>query len=221
MHNWAKEIMECVKTKVNGKGLDNIEGKDIEELKAWVCIAKDIAEYDYYYHVTEAMEEAEEPEEPEEDSERRGYRRMRDSRGRYMRRGYTPIFESIRGYSQGGRGYESSNSMRGYESYDDDGMMSYESGSMRGYRADDEMYRDMDKKTRNAMYYSAGDMSRMMPQSRYESAKRGYEEVKDTESLTKLLNVLEGDIKELKPNMSPQDKATTKQKLTEWVNLLA
>lgn len=199
--------MECVKTKVNGKGLDNIEGKDLEELKTWACIAKDIAEYDYYYHVTEAMEESEEP---EEDSERRGYRRVRDSRGRYMRRGYN-----------GGRGYESSNSMRGYESYDDDGMMGYESGSMRGYRADDEMYRDMDKKTRNAMYYSAGDMSRMMPQSRYESAKRGYEEVKDTESLTKLLNVLEGDIKELKPNMSPQDKATTKQKLTEWVNLLA
>lgn len=210
MHNWAKEIMECVKTKVKGMGLDNIDGKDIEELKSWVCIAKDIAEYDYYYHVTEAMEDAE-AEEPEEEGGRRGYRRARDSRGRYMRRGY----------GNGARGYNSSSSMRGYESYDDDGMMGYEDGTMnRGYRADDEMYRDMDKKSRNAMYYSAGDMSRMMPQSRYESAKRGYEEVKDTESLTKLLNVLEGDIKELKPEMTPQDKATTRQKLNEWIGLL-
>lgn len=200
MHNWAKEIMECVKTKVNGKGLDNIEGKDIEELKAWACIAKDIAEYDYYYHITEAMEDSEYGEDYDENG-RKGYRRARDSRGRYMRRGY-------------------SNGSRGYESWDDDGMMGYEESSTRGYRARDEKYRDMDRDSRNAMYYSDGSMSRMMPQSRYENAKRGYEEVKDTESLTKLLEVLEGDIKELKPSMSQQDKATTRQKLTEWVNLL-
>ena len=209
MHNWAKEIMECVKTKVKGMGLDNIEGKDIEELKSWVCIAKDIAEYDYYYHVTEAMEDAE-AEEPEEEG-KRGYRRMRDSQGRYMRRGYM----------KGGRGYNSSTSMRGYESEDDDGMMMYYDDDMkRGHNVEDERYRDMDRKSRNTMYYSTGDMSRMMPQSRYESAKRGYEEVKDTESLTKLLNVLEGDIKELKPEMTPQDKATTRQKLNEWIGLL-
>lgn len=58
MHKFAKKIMECVKTKVDGIGIDNIEDKHLEELKMWACIAKDISEYDYYYHITEAMEDA-------------------------------------------------------------------------------------------------------------------------------------------------------------------
>lgn len=27
MHKWAKQIMECVKAKVDGIGIDNFEGK--------------------------------------------------------------------------------------------------------------------------------------------------------------------------------------------------
>lgn len=56
MHKWAKSILECVKSKVDSIGMDNLDRESVEELKAWVCIAKDVAEYDYYYHITEAME---------------------------------------------------------------------------------------------------------------------------------------------------------------------
>lgn len=127
MHNFAKEIMEVVKTKAQGKGIDNIEGKDLEEFKTWACIAKDIAEYDYYYHITEAMEESEYGEDYDENG-RKGYRRARDSRGRYMRRGYEN---------------------RMYDDMDD-GMMGY-----RGYSDSREMSRDMDR-GRNVMYYPQG-----------------------------------------------------------------
>ena len=32
MHKFAKQIMECVKTKVEAMGIDNIEGQHLEEL---------------------------------------------------------------------------------------------------------------------------------------------------------------------------------------------
>ena len=120
MHNWAKEIMETVKTKVNGKGLDHIEGADLEELKSWACIAKDIAEYDYYYHITEAMKESEYGEDYDEYG-RKGYR---DSRGRYSRRGYPMGYDDME-ISQGGRGYENPERMRDMDKSRDGRMYYY------------------------------------------------------------------------------------------------
>lgn len=86
MHHFAHKIMECVKSKVDEIGIDNVEGQHLEELEKWCCIADKIVEYDYYYHIVEAMKKAEE--EGEEEA-KEYYTRMRDSRGRYMR-GYTP-----------------------------------------------------------------------------------------------------------------------------------
>lgn len=59
MHNWAKEMMECVKTEVETKGIDNMSRNELEELKSWAETAKEIAEFDYYYHITDAMEKSE------------------------------------------------------------------------------------------------------------------------------------------------------------------
>ena len=33
MHKWAKQIMECVKAKVDGIGIDNFEGQNLDDLK--------------------------------------------------------------------------------------------------------------------------------------------------------------------------------------------
>lgn len=181
MHNFAKEIMEVVKTKAQGKGIDNIEGKDLEEFKTWACIAKDIAEYDYYYHITDAMEESEYGEDYDENG-RKGYRRARDSRGRYMR-----------------RGYES----RGYEDMGDRMMPT------RGYLDSREMNRDMDRND-GYMYYPSDSRGQ----------RRGYEEVSDAESLKKVFDKLEKDIIDIKAEMTPQDKANIRQKMSEWANLL-
>lgn len=59
MHKFAKQIMECVKTKVEAMGIDNIEGQHLEELEKWTEIAKNIVCYDKDYNIIEAMKEAE------------------------------------------------------------------------------------------------------------------------------------------------------------------
>ena len=59
MHKFAKQIMECVKTKVEAMGIDNIEGQHLEELEKWTEIAKNIVCYDKDYSIVEAMKEAE------------------------------------------------------------------------------------------------------------------------------------------------------------------
>lgn len=58
MHKWAKEIADCVKTKVCGIGIDNLNPDNVSELKDWASIAKDVAELDYYYKIVEAMEKS-------------------------------------------------------------------------------------------------------------------------------------------------------------------
>lgn len=40
MHKFAKQIAECLKSKVEGKGIDNLNLSEVEELKAWSEIIK-------------------------------------------------------------------------------------------------------------------------------------------------------------------------------------
>ena len=95
MHNWGKCILECVKTKVEGKGFDNLEPCQIEELKMWTEIAKNIVCFDKDYQIVEAMKEAENEDNMdmiemyEDYPERRYYRGQPRSKtsGRYMSRG--------------------------------------------------------------------------------------------------------------------------------------
>ena len=96
MHKLAEKIADCMKAKVEAKGIDNIEGQDLVELGMWTDIIKDLVCYDKDKKIIEAMDEAEDSEEAMkyiemyEDYPRKGYRgQPRDSKGRYMsRRGY-------------------------------------------------------------------------------------------------------------------------------------
>lgn len=56
MHKWAKQIMECVKAKVGGIGIDNFEGQNLDDLKDFTEIVKNIVEFDKEYLIVEAME---------------------------------------------------------------------------------------------------------------------------------------------------------------------
>lgn len=62
MHKWAKQIMECVKAKVDGIGIDNFEGQNLDDLKDFTEIAKNIACFDKDYRIVEAMEKSEDNE---------------------------------------------------------------------------------------------------------------------------------------------------------------
>ena len=71
MHKFAEKIAECLKAKVEAKGIDNIEGQDLVELGMWTDIIKDLVCYDKDKKIIVAMDEAEETEDTvaEEDEE--------------------------------------------------------------------------------------------------------------------------------------------------------
>lgn len=56
--------------------------------------------------------------------------------------------------------------------------------------------------------------------SQYDRARRGYEEHKDMSSLNRIFDIIEADMKELKPTMTAQDKQTAHQRLTTLSNMM-
>ena len=217
MHKLAEKIADCMKAKVEAKGIDNIEGQDLVELGMWTDIIKDLVCYDKDKKIIEAMDEAEDSEEAMkyiemyEDYPRKGYRgQPRDSRGRYMSR-------------------------RGYESRMMPEMYDY---------SDMEHMRDMDRINYNRMGYSengsrdvsksGGNMTSGSNQGNYmggnmsrsENARRGYEEAKSmndnsAEGKKKAMESLENYMKELSEEMTQwigkmdaSEKALMKNKMS-------
>lgn len=183
IHEMIEKLTKCAEMELE-KGIDKIDAKEMGEVTDMI---KDLAEAEYYSKISVAMDEAEYGEDYDykgayDEHERKGYRgQRRDSRGRYMsnrgRRGYeSPMMmhdedweemERMRdmdrmsynrmgysgsGYSQGGQtsGGQSSSGMSGGSS------------SMGGGQS------------------SGGSMgeNRSYSESRYDRAKRGYEETK-------------------------------------------
>lgn len=104
MHKFAEKIMECVKSKVEARGIDNVSYEDVKELGEWVDIAKDIVCYDKDMRLIEAMDE----EEKYGDMDYRMGYRGRDSRGRFVHRpgrgrsaGYTPYVHMMPPFMDG------------------------------------------------------------------------------------------------------------------------
>ena len=94
MHKFAKQIMECVKAKVDGIGIDNFEGQNLDDLKDFTEIAKNIACFDKDYRIVEAMEKSEDNEDImrmleqyEDYPERRFYDHYRYADGRFAPKG--------------------------------------------------------------------------------------------------------------------------------------
>ena len=94
MHKWAKQIMECVKAKVDGIGIENFEGQNLDDLKDFTEIVKNIACFDKDYRIVEAMEKSEDNEDImrkleqyEDYPERRFYDHYRYADGRFAPKG--------------------------------------------------------------------------------------------------------------------------------------
>ena len=212
MHKFAKQIMECVKTKVEAMGIDNIEGQHLEELEKWTEIAKNIVCYDKDYNIVEAMKEAENEDNMraiemyEDYPERRFYDHYRYADGRLAPKGHGTY---QRGYS---------------EPY---------------YHMTPEMYRDMDKYTRDRMYFTetgidgrgTGMHDTKMSESNYDRAKRNYTETKEMHrantpqdkelkmrDLEKYMKELSSDITDLMSGMSQEEINMAKSKLTTLVS---
>lgn len=104
MHKFAEKIMECVKSKVEARGIDNVSYDEAKEIGEWVDIAKDIVCYDKDMRLIEAMDE----EEKYGDMDYRMGYRGRDSRGRFVHRpgrgrsaGYTPYIHMMPPFMDG------------------------------------------------------------------------------------------------------------------------
>lgn len=104
MHKFAEKIMECVKSKVEARGIDNVSYEEAKELGEWVDMAKDIVCYDKDMRLIEAMDE----EEKYGDMDYRMGYRGRDSRGRFVHRpgrgrsaGYTPYVHMMPPFMDG------------------------------------------------------------------------------------------------------------------------
>jgi len=155
MHKWAKQIMECVKAKVDGIGIDNFEGQNLDDLKDFTEIAKNIACFDKDYRIVEAMEKSEDNEDImrmleqyEDYPDRRFYNHYRYADGRFAPKGHGTYR----------RGYEEPPYMHMYP--------------------EAEHMRDMDRDY-GKMYYTEP-----MSESNYDRAKRNYTETKEMHSGT-------------------------------------
>ena len=226
MHKLAEKIAKCLEAKVEAMGIDNIEGADLEEFGKWTDIMKDIVCYDKDKKIIEAMDEAEDSEEAmkyiemyENYPERKGYRgQPRDSRGRYMRRGYDEM-------------------MYMPEMYRDmdlmDGKMYYTSANRsQGSQGQSNGSSSMGSSNSSSMGYSDG-MMRDSREGRSGQSRKGYVETKEMHKgnseedkmakkreLDKWMNDIGSDVKELVHDMTPEEKTMAKTKLTNLANSL-
>ena len=206
MHKFAKQIMECVKTKVEAMGIDNIEGQHLEELEKWTEIAKNIVCYDKDYSIVEAMKEA------ENDDNMRAIEMYED----YPERRY---YDNYR-YKTSGRfapkGKGSYMPRRGYD----------EPPYMHMYPEAEHM-RDMDRDY-GKMYYTEP-----MSESNYDRAKRNYTETKEMhknntpddkehkmKALDGYIKELGGDITQLIGDMTAEERNLMRTKLSTLVSKL-
>lgn len=224
MHKWAKQIMECVKAKVDGIGIDNFEGQNLDDLKDFTEIAKNIACFDKDYRIVEAMEKSEDNEDImrmleqyEDYPDRRFYDNYR-----YMRTGkYAP---KGKGSYMGRRGYIEPPYLHMYPNYPDYDDM--------GKLTD---MRDMDRGI-GRMYFTepvsgttSSDMG--MPESNYDRAKRNYTETKEMhknntpedkehkmKALDGYIKELGGDITQLIGDMTAEEKNLLRSKMSTLVS---
>lgn len=208
MHKWAKQIMECVKAKVEAIGLDSFEGQNLDDLKDFTEIAKNIACFDKDYRIVEAMEKSEDNEDImrmleqyEDYPDRRYYDVYRYANGRFAPKG--------RGTR---RGYDEPPYYHMYPEYDEREHM-----------------RDIDRDDKGRMYYS--EPSTNMSESNYDRAKRNYTETKEMhkgstqedkehkmKSLDSYMKELSTDITHLLGDMTAEEKNLLRTKLSTLVS---
>lgn len=216
MHKWAKQIMECVKAKVEAIGLDSFEGQNLDDLKDFTEIAKNIACFDKDYRIVEAMEKSEDNED---------IMRMLEQYEDYPDRRYYDAYRYANGrFAPKGKGTY----RRGYE----------EPPYYHMYPEREHM-RDMDRDDRGKMYYSepasnasgSNNMSRNYSESNYDRAKRNYTETKELhkgntqedkehkmKSLDGYMKELSTDITHLLGDMTAEEKNLLRTKLSTLVS---
>lgn len=206
MHKFAKQVMECVKTKVEAMGIDNIEGQHLEELEKWTEIAKNIVCYDKDYNIVEAMKEA------ENEDNMRAIEMYED----YPERRY---YDDYRYKTSGRFAPKGKGTYMPRRGYDEPPYYHMNPDMYREHTP--EYYRDVDR-AQGKMYYTEP----ITMESRYDKAKRGYEESKMThkentpehkqakmKDLEMYLKELSEDVTQLLADATPEERSMVKNKM--------
>lgn len=222
MHKFAKQIMDCVKAHVDGIGIENFEGQNLDDLKDWTEIAKNIVCFDKDYNIVEAMKKSEDEEifrimEAFGDySDRRYYDHYRYANGRFApkdsgtRRGYTepPYYHQM---PQDYREWESmpeAERMRDLDRAMLGRMFFTEPMHDDGMKADTHDVREGRSGINRRSYIETKEM--------HHGDSTADKDAKMKE-LEKYIKSLSQDVTELFPGMSPEEKQLTKTILTTLV----
>ena len=207
IHSMIEKLSECAKCELD-KGIESIDTKEMGEVAE---IIKELCEAEYYAKVSKAMDEHDfDNAEEIMDEGRRGYRgQPRDSRGRYMRRGYQkmmPEYYRDMDMDEGRMYYTSANASKGSQGGSSMGSSSgMSSGSSMGYG--DGMMRDSRE--------GRSGQSRRSYMETKEMHKGNTQQDKDMKlkELDKYMNELSSDISEMIHDSSNEEKTMLKQKL--------
>lgn len=214
MHKWAKQIMECVKAKVEAIGLDNFEGQNLDDLKDFTEIAKNIACFDKDYRIVEAMEKSEDNEDImrmveqyEDYPDRRFYDNYRYANGRLAPKG---------------RGTRRSYIEPLYFHQMPDDYRTWEDKPMQ------ERMRDLDRMSGRMHYTEPMTATRDSREGKSGMMRRSYIEAKEMhkdkdttmQELEKYLKGVSEDITDVIGNMTPEERSMLKSKMSTLVTKL-
>ena len=205
MHEYSKRIGEHIKSCYSD--FNKMTREDLDELKEWACVMKDLTEYDINKRGIEAMDEAEQEEKM---YGRMGYDRYRYSNGRFApkgrgkRMGYMPYLHMM------------SDDMEDYGPYDD---MPYPmTGYRMGYTTGNDRMDGMETR-RPSRYGESYD--------RYSDRRRHYHETKDADSkkqmddsMKEYMSDVSENLREMWKDADPTLRQTMKADLTKMVQQL-
>lgn len=214
MHKWAKQIMECVKAKVEAIGLDNFEGQNLDDLKDFTEIAKNIACFDKDYRIVEAMEKSEDNEDImrmveqyEDYPDRRFYDNYRYANGRFAPKGRG----TRRGYIEPPYYHQMPDD---YRTWEDKPMQ--------------ERMRDLDRMSGRMHYTEPTTATRDSREGKSGMMRRSYIEAKEMhkdkdttmQELEKYLKGVSEDITDVIGGMTPEERSMLKSKMSTLVTKL-
>lgn len=214
MHKWAKQIMECVKAKVEAIGLDNFEGQNLDDLKDFTEIAKNIACFDKDYRIVEAMEKSEDNEDIirmveqyEDYPDRRFYDNYRYANGRLAPKGRG----TRRGYIEPPYYHQMPDDYRTWED-----------------KPVQERMRDLDRMSGRMHYTEPTTATRDSREGKSGMMRRSYIEAKEMhkdkdttmQELEKYLKGVSEDITDVIGSMTPEERSMLKSKMSTLVTKL-
>lgn len=214
MHKWAKQIMECVKAKVEAIGLDNFEGQNLDDLKDFTEIAKNIACFDKDYRIVEAMGKSEDNEDImrmveqyEDYPDRRFYDNYRYANGRFAPKGKG----TRRGYIEPPYYHQMPDD---YRTWEDKPMQ--------------ERMRDLDRMSGRMHYTEPTTATRDSREGKSGMMRRSYIEAKEMhkdkdttmQELEKYLKGVSEDITDVIGSMTPEERSMLKSKMSTLVTKL-